>query len=160
VIVEEYIEGRELYVGVIGNERLTSFPARELFFREVPDGEPKFASFKAKWDDDYRKKWGIKTGTANLSDEIEKKLDDTCKGIYRVLGLSGYGRIDLRLTPSGEIFCIEANPNPSIEKDGDFALGAAKSGMSYDDLIQKIINLAFAPEQSEGSKSGARRKKK
>ncbi len=160
VIVEEYIEGRELYVGVIGNERLTSFPARELFFREVPDGEPKFASFKAKWDDDYRKKWGIKTGTANLSEEIEKKLDDTCKRIYRVLGLSGYGRIDLRLTPNGEIFCIEANPNPSIEKDGDFALGAAKSGMSYDDLIQKIINLAFAPEPSETSRSGARRKKK
>lgn len=160
VIVEEYIEGRELYVGVLGNERLTAFPARELFFRDVPDGEPKFASFKAKWDDDYRKKWGIKTGTANLSSEVIADLEETCKKIYRVLGLSGYGRIDLRLTPAGELFCIEANPNPSIEKDGDFALSAIKSGMTYDELIQKIINLGFVPETGEVMRTGTRKKKK
>jgi D-alanine-D-alanine ligase len=160
VIVEEYIDGRELYVGVIGNERLATLPPRELFFREVPEGEPKFASFKAKWDDDYRKKWGIKTGTANLSEEMKERLDETCKKIYRVLGLGGYGRIDLRVTESGELFCIEANPNPSIEKDGDFALSAIKSGMSYEDLIQKIINLAFAPEPGDSPRTGSRRKKK
>lgn len=160
VIVEEYIAGRELYVGVVGNERLATFPPRELFFREVPDGEPKFASFKAKWDDDYRKKWGIKTGTANLSEDVKERLDETCKKIYRVLGLGGYGRIDLRLTDEGELFCIEANPNPSIEKDGDFALSAVKSGMTYEDLIQKIINLAFAPEPGDSPRTGTRRKKK
>jgi D-alanine-D-alanine ligase len=160
VIVEEYISGRELYVGVIGNERLSSFPPRELFFREVPEGEPRFASFKAKWDDDYRKKWGIKTGTANLSEDVRDKLDELCKKIYRVLGLSGYGRVDLRLTPEGEIYCIEANPNPSIEKDGDFALSAIKSGMSYEELIQKIINLGLTPEPSETYRMGTRRKKK
>lgn len=160
VIVEEYIEGRELYVGVIGNERLSGLPARELFFREVADGEPKFASFKAKWDDDYRKKWGIRTGSAQLTEEIATRLEATCKKIFRVLGLSGYGRIDLRLTASGEIFCIEANPNPSIEKDGDFALSAIKSGMTYDELIQKIINLALTPESAEAPRTGSRRKKK
>jgi D-alanine-D-alanine ligase len=160
VIVEEYIAGRELYVGVVGNERLVTFPPRELFFREVPDGEPKFASFKAKWDDDYRKKWGIRTSTANLSDEVKERLDETCKKIYRVLGLGGYGRIDLRLTESGELFCIEANPNPSVEKEGDFALSAVKSGMSYDELIQKILNLAFAPEPGDAPRTGSRRKKK
>jgi D-alanine-D-alanine ligase len=160
VIAEEYIAGRELYVGVIGNERLSTFPARELFFREVPEGEPKFASFKAKWDDDYRKKWGISTGPANLPDETKDRLDEVCKKIYRVLGLAGYGRIDLRLTESGELFCIEANPNPSIERDGDFALSALKSGLSYDDLIQKILNLAFSTEPGEAPRSGTRRKKK
>lgn len=160
VIVEEYIDGRELYVGVVGNERLSTFPARELFFREVPEGEPKFASFKAKWDDEYRKKWGIKTGNANLSDDAKERLDETCKKIYRVLGLGGYGRIDLRLKENGEVFCIEANPNPSIEREGDFALSAVKSGMTYDDLIQKIINLAFAPEPGDAPRTGSRRKKK
>lgn len=160
VIVEEYIDGRELYVGVIGNERLATFPARELFFREFPEGEPRFASFKAKWDDDYRKKWGIKTGSANLSEENHAMLDDLCKKIYRVLGLSGYGRIDLRLTPQGELYCIEANPNPSIEKDGDFALSAVKSGMTYEELIQKIINLGLTPEPIENYRGGTRRKKK
>lgn len=160
VIIEEYIAGRELYVGVIGNERLATFPARELFFREFPEGEPKFASFKAKWDDDYRKKWGIKTGSANLSEEIHARLDDLCKKIYRVLGLSGYGRIDLRLTPEGELYCIEANPNPSIEKDGDFALSAIKSGMTYEELIQKILNLGLVPEPGEPARTGTRRKKK
>ncbi len=160
VIVEEYITGRELYVGVLGNERLSTFPARELFFREVPEGEPKFASFKAKWDDEYRKKWGIRTGAANLPEDVVARLDELCKKVYRVLGLSGYGRIDLRLTPEGELFCIEANPNPSIEKDGDFALSAVKSGMTYEELIQKIINLGFAPEPGEPIRTGTRRKKK
>jgi D-alanine-D-alanine ligase len=160
VIVEEYIAGRELYVGVLGNERLATFPPRELFFREFPEDEPKFASFKAKWDDDYRKKWGIKTGSANLSEENRDKLDELCKKIYRVLGLSGYGRIDLRLTPEGELYCIEANPNPSIEKDGDFALSAVKSGMTYEELIQKIINLGLSPDPTEGYRGGTRRKKK
>lgn len=160
VIIEEYITGRELYVGVLGNERLSSLPPRELFFGEVPDGEPKFASFKAKWDDDYRKKWGIRTATANLSEETQTALEAMCKKIYRVLGLGGYGRIDLRLTDAGELFCIEANPNPSIEKEGDFARAAIKSGMSYEELIQKIINLAFAPEPGDAPRTGSRRKKK
>jgi D-alanine-D-alanine ligase len=74
--------------------------------------------------------------------------------------LSGYGRIDLRVTPSGEVFCLEANPNPSIEKDGDFALSAIKSGMTYDEMVQKIINLALTPESSDSPRAGTRRKKK
>lgn len=160
VIVEEYIDGRELYVGVVGNEKLTTFPARELFFREVPDGEPKFASFKAKWDDDYRKKWGIKTGSAQLSEDIQIKLDQVCKRIYRALGLSGYARIDLRLRPDGELVCIEANPNPSIERESDFAQSTIKSGTSYEDLLQKILNLAFTPMDEVAQGRATRKKKK
>jgi len=142
VIVEEYIEGREIYVGVLGNERLQTFPPRELLFTEVADGEPKFASFRAKWDDNYRKKWGIRTDFAKLDANTETDIAETCKKIYRILGLRGYGRIDLRIRPNGEIVCLEANPNPSIEKESDFALSAVKSGMTYDELIQKIISLA------------------
>lgn len=142
-IIEEYIEGRELYVGVIGNEKLTVLPPRELFFREIPDGEPKFATFRAKWDEEYRKKWGISSGNAaHLSPELQKRLQEVCKRIYRLLQIRGYGRIDLRLKENGEIYFIEANPNPSIAKDEDFALSAQKSGISYDETINKIITLS------------------
>ncbi len=160
VIVEEYIEGREIYVGVMGNEKLMTFPPRELLFREVPEGEPKFASFKAKWDDEYRKRWGIRTATAQLSEDLKNELDELCKKIYRILGLQGYGRIDLRITPSGEIFCLEANPNPSIEIEGDFAKSVLKTAMTYEDLIGKIITLATSTSESTGDRTGSIRKKK
>jgi D-alanine-D-alanine ligase len=144
-IIEEYIDGRELYVSLVGNERLTVFPPRELFFKEVPDGEPKFASFKAKWDDNYRKKWGIRTGPAKeLGRPLERHLTDLCKKVYRFFHLRGYARIDLRVTAGGDVVFIEANPNPTIAKDEDFALSAEKAGLSYDELISRIVNLAGA----------------
>ena len=142
-IIEEYIDGRELYVGVIGNERLQVLPPRELFFREVPEGEPKFATYRAKWDDAYRKRWGIENGSARgLSEEDEARLADTCKKIYRALQLKGYARIDLRMRANGEFVFIEANPNPSIAKEDDFAKAAAKAGIDYETLIGRLISLA------------------
>jgi D-alanine-D-alanine ligase len=144
----------------MGNEKLMTFPPRELLFREVPEGEPKFASFKAKWDDEYRKRWGIRTATAQLSEDLKNELDELCKKIYRILGLQGYGRIDLRITPSGEIFCLEANPNPSIEIEGDFAKSVLKTAMTYEDLIGKIITLATSTSESTGDRTGSIRKKK
>jgi len=160
VIVEEYIDGRELYVAVLGNEKLQAFPPRELHFKHVPEGEPRFATFRAKWDDTYRKKWGIKTGAGSLSEEIELKLMELSKRIYRLLGLSGYGRVDFRMTPEGEFVCLEVNPNPSIERDSDVALAAAKAGLSYDDLIQKILNLAIGAIDPQLDRSPSRKKKK
>lgn len=143
-IVEEYIDGRELYVGILGNEKLTVFPPRELFFREVPEGEPKIATFRAKWDNDYRKKWGIASGpAAHLPAAVSEKLEEICKKIYRILKIRGYGRIDLRVKETGEIYFIEANPNPSIGKDEDFALSAAKFGLPYDELVAKIVSLSL-----------------
>jgi D-alanine-D-alanine ligase len=143
-IIEEFIDGRELYVSVIGNEKLTVFPPRELFFKEVPDDEPKFATYKSKWDPEYRKKWGIDTGwTAALPEATHNKIIDTCKKIYRLLQIKGYGRIDLRLKENGEIYFIEANPNPSMAKQEDFAQSANKGGLEYDELIAKIISLAL-----------------
>ncbi len=142
-IIEEYIEGRELYVSVLGNKRLTVFPPRELFFREVPEGEPKFATFRAKWDEAYRKKWGISSGdVAPLPDGLERRLIEVCKRIHEHLSIRGYSRIDLRVKDDGGIYFIEANPNPAIAKDEDFALSAAKAGIPYTELISKIVSLA------------------
>ena len=142
-MIEEYIDGRELYVGVLGNRKLTVFPPRELFFGEVPDNEPKFATFKAKWDDAYRAKWKIRNGpAAPLPDGIEKKLTELARRVYGLLKIQGLGRVDLRLTPSGEIVFIEANPNPSLAQEDDFAQSAATSGVDYESLIQKIIDAA------------------
>jgi D-alanine-D-alanine ligase len=142
-LIEEYIEGRELYLSVLGHRKLTVFPPREIFFDQVPDDEPKFATFKAKWDDAYRKKWGIKNGPAReLPKGLEEKLARLARKVYRVLKIQGLGRIDVRLNAAGEIVTIEANPNPSLAREEDFAQAAASSGLEYDALIQKILDSA------------------
>jgi D-alanine-D-alanine ligase len=144
-LIEEYIEGRELYLSVLGNNRLTVFPPREIFFEQVPEDAPKFATYHAKWNDAYRKKWGIKNAAANpLPDGFEDNLAKLARKIYRLLKIRGFGRIDVRLTPTGEVFVIEANPNPSLAQDEDFAQAAAAAGTGYDALIQQIIDAAFA----------------
>ncbi len=142
-IVEEYIHGRELYVSVLGNDRLQVFPIREMLFQEIPPDEPRFASFKAKWDDDYRKRWGIVNRFAHdLDAALVKKIERICKRIYRLLAITGYARIDLRLTDDGQIVFIEANPNPILAVEEDFAQSAAKAGLAYPQLIEKILALA------------------
>lgn len=142
-IVEEYIEGRELYVSVLGNRHLRVLPVRELKFTRVADEEPKFASYKAKWDEAYRNKRGIKNQFSGpLPNGTFGKIEKMCKKIYRLLSIRGYARLDLRLTPKGEVVFIEANPNPILSKWEDFAESAAKAGLSYPALIQKIINLS------------------
>jgi len=143
VIVEEYVQGRELYVGVLGNHRLHVFPPREMVFGEIPEEEPKIATFKAKWDEKYRKKWGIKNRFATLSDLLHLKIEKMCKKVYGALYLQGYARLDLRLTSEGEVVVIEVNPNPFIAKEEDFALAAAKAGFTYEALIQKILHLGL-----------------
>lgn len=144
VIIEEFIEGRELYVGVLGNEKLRVFPPRELFFSQVPEGEPKFATYQAKWNDEYRKRWGIKTGAARpLPQEVEDRLPRLCKKIYRLFQIRGFARLDLRVKPDGEIVFIEANPNPSLFKDDDFAMAAEQAGISYESLLEQIVQLGL-----------------
>ncbi len=143
-IVEEFIDGREVYVSILGNDKLSVFPPRELFFKQVPDSEPKFATFKSKWDREYRKKWGIDSGWVDeLPESTQKKLNDVCKKIYRLLNIQGFGRIDLRIR-GDEIYFIEANPNPSIAKKEDYALSANKAGVEYDELIAKIVSLSLS----------------
>ena len=143
-LVEEYIDGRELYVSILGNDRLEVLPVREMKFREVPEAEPKIATFKAKWDQEYRKRWRINEGFADpLPAEMPKKIEKLCKKIYRILHISGYGRLDLRMSPQNELIIIEANPNPFLAADEDFAESAKKAGYGFEELIQRIINLGL-----------------
>jgi D-alanine-D-alanine ligase len=143
-IAEEYIEGRELYVSVMGNTRLTVFPIRELVFREVPPNEPKIATFKAKWDEEYRKRWGLQNQfVEDLDPALIREIESVCKRIYRLLTIDGYARIDLRLAPDNKIYFIEANPNPHLASDEDFALSAGKAELPYPRLIERIVRLGI-----------------
>src|SRR5262249_50368587 len=142
-LIEEYIEGRELYAAVLGGRQLTVFPAREIFFEQVPEDAPKFATFKAKWDDAYRKKWGIKNAAAGpLPEGVDKKLAYLARKVYRLLKIRGPGRLDVRLTPAGELVVLDANPNPSLAQEDDFAQAALAAGIEYDVLIQRILDAA------------------
>ena len=144
-IAEEYIDGRELYVSIMGNIRLTVFPIREMIFKEVPPNEPKIATFKAKWDEGYRKRWGLKNRFANgFEPALLARIQETCKRIYRLLTIDGYARIDLRLTPDNKLYFIEANPNPHLAEDEDFAMSANKAGLPYPQLIDRIIRQGMA----------------
>ena len=144
VIAEEYIVGRELYVSVMGNVRLSVFPIRELVFREVPSNAPKIATYSAKWDEEYRKRWGLQNQFAeDLDPALVAHIEETCKDIYRLLTIDGYARIDLRLTEDNKVYFIEANPNPILADDEDFALSADKAGLPYPQLIDRIIRLGI-----------------
>jgi D-alanine-D-alanine ligase len=144
VIAEEYIEGRELYVSVLGNHRLQVFPLRELVFKEVPPDEPKIATYKAKWDEEYRKRWGIQNEFAReLDPALIRQIEQACKKIYRLLAIDGYGRLDLRLTKENEIVFIEANPNPVLASDEDFAQSALGADLAYPQLIERIAQLGM-----------------
>jgi D-alanine-D-alanine ligase len=143
-LAEEYIEGRELYVSILGTDRLRVFPYREVIFAEVPEGQPKFSTFKAKWDDAYRKRWGIQNVFAEpLPNGTGQRIAKICRAVYRALRIRGYGRIDLRVTPEGEIVILEANPNPNLERKDEFAQSAMKVGLSYPRMIQRILTLAL-----------------
>jgi len=144
VIAEEYIEGRELYVSILGNHRLQVFPIRELVFKEVPPDEPKIATYKAKWDEEYRKRWGLLNRFAEgLEPDVASRIEQTCKRIYRLLTIDGYARLDLRLTPDNEVYFIEANPNPILAQDEDYAQSALKANVPYPQLIDRIIRLGL-----------------
>ncbi len=143
VIAEEYIEGRELYVSLMGNLRPTVLPIRELIFREVPPNEPKIATYKAKWDEEYRKRWGLQNQDAELDPALVRQIEQTCRRIYSLLTIEGYARLDLRLTANNELYFIEANPNPILAEDEDFAHSAAKADLPYPQLIDKIIRLGI-----------------
>ncbi|MFH2138664.1 MAG: hypothetical protein ABII88_09165 [Candidatus Omnitrophota bacterium] len=143
-IVEEYIEGRELYVGVIGNKRIKVLPPREVKFGNIPDDEPRIATYKAKWDLKYREKWGIKNVFAGkLPNGVGEKIEDICKRAYRALNMDCYARFDIRVTAQGRVYILEANANPCLAKDDEVGQSAEKAGISYNKLIEKIVNLAF-----------------
>jgi D-alanine-D-alanine ligase len=143
-LVEQYIAGREIYVGVIGNRRVQTYTPWELVMPNLPEGAPNIATIKVKWDPAYQEKIGLVTQAADLSPELTKRIERTSKRIYNLLFLSGYARLDYRLTEEGDLYLLEANPNPNIAHSDDFADSAAHSGIPYDTLLQKIVSLGLS----------------
>ena len=142
-LAEQFIEGREIYVGVMGNDRVTVLPPWEFTMTKKEDGAPLIASDRAKWDPEYQRQVGLKTGPAKLSRKMQAKLADLSKEIYRLLGMSGYARLDYRVTEDGDAYLLEANPNPQIAKDEDFALSAKHVGIDYPELIEHLIQFGM-----------------
>jgi D-alanine-D-alanine ligase len=141
-IVEEYIDGRELYVGVLGNQVLQALPVWELFFTNMPPEAKRIATDRVKWSAKYQQKYEIESGPSReLPAGLTEQIQHLCKRTYRALELSGYARIDLRLDSAGRAWVIEANPNPQIANGEDFAASAESAGISYESLIQRIVNL-------------------
>ncbi len=143
-IVEEYIDGREFYAGVIGNKRIQVLPLREVKFGQFCEDEPRIATYRAKWDNEYRQKWGIKNVFAGRVPEgMTEKIEDVCKRAYRALNMNDYARFDIRVTPEGKIYILEANANPNLDPNDEMAQSAEKAGLAYPKLIQKILMLGL-----------------
>jgi D-alanine-D-alanine ligase len=143
-IVEQYIEGRELYVALLGNQVLQALPVWELFFTNMPAEVKRIATDRVKWSVKYQKKYGIESGPAkDLTEGLSAGIQHLCKRAYRALELSGYARMDLRLDTSGQAWLLEANPNPQIARGEDFSASAERAGLSYEALLQRIINLGL-----------------
>jgi D-alanine-D-alanine ligase len=143
-IAEQYISGREIYVGVIGNSKLQTYTPWELVMPNLPEGAANIATGKVKWDVEYQKKIGLRTQPAKLEAKTKKDFENLSKRIYRILGLNGYARIDYRLTEDGRIYVLEVNPNPQIAHNEDFADSAEHCGVSYQALLQKILTLGIS----------------
>ena len=148
-LVEEYIDGRELYIGVLGNKRLTTLPIWELDFGTLAEKSSGIATRRVKWDRAYQEKHGIKTGLAEgLSKTETDKLARLAKRIYRSLHMCGFARLDLRMRKDGKVFLLEANANPDLTHGEDLAESASSIGINYDKLITRIVNLgiSYMPE--------------
>ncbi|MDA0934567.1 MAG: ATP-grasp domain-containing protein [Planctomycetota bacterium] len=144
-MAEAYIEGRELTVGVLGNERLTTFPVWELTFDNLPPGAPAIATAKVKSDYGYQERIGLRSEQASdLTPDQVASIQRLAKRIHRALELSGFARIDLRMDAEGRVFVLEANPNPDLSFGEDFAESAEAAGLDYDRLIQRIASLGIA----------------
>ncbi len=143
-IVEEFISGREIYVGVLGNDRLIALPPRELIVEELEPGEELIATESLKHNVHYQKKHGVRiSGAKKLPEGVAATLEKASKRIYRMLSLEGYARIDYRLSHDGKIYFLEANPNPELAQYEELAEAAAKAGLTYPMLIQRILNLGL-----------------
>lgn len=144
VIVEQFIEGRELYLALLGNHRVEAFPLWELDVRGLPEKTHGIATRKVKWDREYQERYNIKIReVVDLSDEQTARIQALGKRIYRILGLSGYARVDFRLAPDGRVYFLEANPNPDIQPDAEFAGAAWTQDMKYEELLQKIVTIGL-----------------
>ena len=144
-LIEEYIEGRELYAAVLGNESPEVLPLIELDLSKLPEGTPKIAGKEVKWEKDTEHYRVTKSAPAeDLDEDTSHLLSETALAAYQALKLRDYGRIDMRLTPKGEVYVIEANPNPWLASGAEFHMAARKAGRTYPQLISEIVDLAKA----------------
>ncbi|MCB0379520.1 MAG: hypothetical protein KDD33_13595 [Bdellovibrionales bacterium] len=142
-IIEEYVDGRELYVSVLGHNRLKVLPPWELFFGDLGEQGKAIATWNVKFSKSYCEKHGITRGAAKLDEFTMKRISKLCKTAYIALKFSGYARMDIRLTSQGKIYFIEANPNAELAKGECMANAARHKGQSYDKLIKEILSLAL-----------------
>ncbi|MCC6927603.1 MAG: hypothetical protein IT359_01320 [Gemmatimonadaceae bacterium] len=140
-IVEEFIDGREIYMGIVGNHRLEVFPPWELTFENVAPGTRRIATSHYKHDPNAQEKRGINQGPAQLTEAVRNRLVSAARRIYKLLSLDGYARLDFRLREDGTPFFLEANPNPEIAESEEFASSALEAGYAYPDLVQRIVTL-------------------
>lgn len=145
VLIEEYIEGREMYVGVIGNDKPEALPIIELDLSKLPEGTPRIAAAEVKWGKGTAAYRDTKSAIAtDLADETAQLLQQTAVAAYQALELRDYGRVDMRLQADGRVQVIEVNPNPWLASRAEFAMAARKSGRTYTQLIGEIVELALA----------------
>jgi D-alanine-D-alanine ligase len=149
-IVEQFIEGRELYAGVLGNDRLRVFPVWEMSFSEMPENAWHIATERVKWSTKYQKKHGIDTGEAALTYGAAARVQHLAKRVFRALDLTGYARVDLRMAADGRLFVIEANPNPQLAQGEDFSQSAKLAKVPYGELLERImaLGLQWQPERT------------
>lgn len=149
-IVEQFIEGRELYAGVLGNDRLRVFPVWEMSFAKMPENAWHIATERVKWSVKYQQKHGIDTGEAALTYGVASRVQHLAKRVFRALDLTGYARIDMRMASDGRLFVIEANPNPQLAQGEDFAQSAKLAKVSYGELLERImaLGLQWQPERT------------
>jgi D-alanine-D-alanine ligase len=145
VLIEEYIEGREVYAAVLGNEKAEVLPIVELDLSQLPQGMPKIAGTEVKWEKDTEAYKKTKSAVAeDLDEKVTARISETALAAYQALKLRDYGRIDMRLTPKGKVYVIEANPNPWLSSSAEFAIAARKSGRTYTEMVREIVEFALA----------------
>jgi D-alanine-D-alanine ligase len=143
-IIEQYIDGRELYCGVLGNQRLQVLPVWEMTFAHLPEGQRAIATEWVKWSRKYQARVGVATAAAkDLPPGALEKVQHVSRRVYQTLNLSGYGRIDLRLDAEGRVYVLEANPNPQIARAEDLAKSAEDVGLPYPALLQRILTTGM-----------------
>jgi D-alanine-D-alanine ligase len=142
-LAEEYIEGREFYVGVVGNTQPKALPPVEIDFTGFPEGVPKVMDSKAKWDERSKEYKGTRSVLAQLPDELRARLQKVAVDAFRALRVRDYGRVDLRLTDTGDIYVLEVNASCYLERSSEFAMSAAAAGIDFPRLLENIVNLAL-----------------
>jgi len=152
ILIEQYIEGREIYMGVLGNSPPVALPAVELDLSHLPKGTPRIAGAEVKWDEGTRAYRGAKVRVPKLPPAVQQEMERAAVTAFQALGLRDYARVDFRLGPKGQVFLIEANPNPYLHSGAEFIRGCRASGRTHAQTILEIVELARAryPQANAG----------